>query len=303
MYRWQQILKFLLNMKYYFVYWNRFKGLTKAQERYILEKQFKWRMGYKLDLDNPKTFNEKIQWLKLNYRDPLMTKCADKVGVREYVKEKIGEEYLVPIIGIYNSVDEIDFDSLPNQFVAKVNWGSGQNIIVKDKSKLDVEDAKNKLSEWMKPESNHYYMGLEWAYKDIEPKIIIEEYLEQLDGDLYDYKFYNFNNAVEFVLIVSDRFNNKYCDFYDTIFNRLPFRWTSNPSPKGIKYPDKFEKMIFLSKKLSEKFPFVRVDFYDTGEKLYIGELTFYPGNGTDQFEPIEWDYKFGEKLILRKVA
>ncbi len=287
------------NKKYKKIYAKRFKGLTEEEIRYCLEVQFKKATGYELNLDNPQTFNEKIQWLKLYYRDPLMTKCADKVGVRDYVKEKIGEEYLVPIIGIYNSADEIDFDALPNKFVAKVNWGSGQNIIVTDKSKLDIKEAKQKLSNWMKPENNHYYSFFEWVYKDIEPKIIVEEFLQQFNGDLYDYKFYCFNNQIKFMLIVSDRFNNKCYDFYDAEYNKLPFTWTSHPSPNGINKPNNFEEMMQIAQKLSKEFPFVRVDFFDTGEKLYIGELTFYPGNGTDAFEPVTWDYKFGEMLKL----
>lgn len=288
--------------KYDEIYARRFEGLTQEEIRYCLEVQFERMCGYKLNLDNPQTFNEKIQWLKLYYRNPLMTKCADKVGVREYIKEKIGEEYLVPIVGIYNSPDEIDFDTLPNKFVMKVNWGSGQNIIVTDKSKLDIKEAKEKLSNWMKPENNHYYDFFEWCYKDIEPKIIIEQFLEQIGGDLYDYKLYSFNREVQFMLIVSNRFNNKHYDFYDKNYNKLDFTWTSKPSPNGIQKNYNIDKMISLAKKLSNDFLFVRVDFFDTGEKLYIGELTFYPGNGTDSFEPSEWDYKFGNMINLKEL-
>ena len=139
------------------IYEKRFKGLTETEQRYILEQQFIRNTGYPLNLDNPQTFNEKIQWLKLYDHNPLMTICADKVAVRDYIKEKIGEEYLVPALGIYDKPEDIDFDKLPNRFVLKVNWGSGQNIIVKDKSALDIEAAKKQLAEWMKPENNHYY--------------------------------------------------------------------------------------------------------------------------------------------------
>ena len=140
-----------------------------------IKKQFKEALGYELNLENPKTYNEKLQWLKLYYHNPLMTKCADKYLAREYIKEKIGEEYLVPLIGVWDKVEDIDFNSLPKQFVLKVNWGSGQNIIVKDKSKLNIEETKNKLNGWLKPFSNHYYYSYEWQYKDIEPKIICEK--------------------------------------------------------------------------------------------------------------------------------
>lgn len=298
----RKILKFLFNMRYYFTYWNRFKGLTKKQERYILEKQFKWATGYNLNLDNPKSFNEKIQWLKLNYRNPLLTKCADKYKVREYVKEKIGEEYLIPLLGVWDSPDDIDFESLPNQFVLKVNWGSGQNIIVKNKSKLNIEETKEKLRNWMKPESNHYYMGLEWCYKNIEPKIIAEKFMQQLNGDLYDYKFLTYSGKVKNLFIVSDRFNKKYIDFYDREYNRLPFKRLYNNSPNGISKSNNFEKMIMLAEKLADNLPFVRVDFYSVESQIYFGEMTFYPGNGTEPFEPFEWDYKFGEMIDLEAV-
>lgn len=289
--------------KYDKIYAKRFNGLTIKEARYILEYQFKNMAGYDLNLDNPKTFNEKIQWLKLYYRDPLMTKCADKVAVRDYIKEKIGGKYLVPIIGIYDSVDDVNFDALPNKFVMKVNWGSGQNIIVTDKSKLNVTEAKQKLLKWMKLESNHYFNFLEWAYKDIKPKIIIEEFLEQNNGYVYDYKFFCFNGEPKIMYIAVDSFDYSIMriNYYDIDFNKLDlvkhYPNTDNLLPK----PKYWDQMVSFSKVLSEKFPFVRVDFFDTGKNLYVGELTFYPGNGTDAFDPMEWDYKFGEHLDLKK--
>lgn len=159
----KRVLSISNNKNYKKIYAKRFAGLTKEEKRYILEYQFERALGYKLDLDHPKSFNEKLQWLKLNYRNPLITKCADKYQIREYIKENLGEELLIPLLGVWDNVNDIDFNSLPNQFVLKVNWGSGQNIIVTDKSKLDIEDTKNKLSKWMKPENNHYFMGLEWG--------------------------------------------------------------------------------------------------------------------------------------------
>lgn len=289
------------NTKYKKIYAKRFKGLTEEEIRYCLEVQFKKATGYDLNLDNPQTFNEKIQWLKLYYRDPLMTKCADKVGVRDYVKEKIGEEYLVPIIGIYNSADEIDFDALPNKFVAKVNWGSGQNIIVTDKSKLDIKEARQKLSNWMKPENNHYYDFFEWCYKDIEPKIIVEEFLDGVD-DLIDYKFFCYNGEPKNMFLVQSRSEGKdkmTFNFFDCDFNPLPFTRLYNRSEEKIEKPALWDEMIKVSKILAETFPFVRVDFYMLNNQLKIGELTFYPGNGTETFEPVSWDYKFGEMINL----
>lgn len=275
------------------------RELTLDEKKYYLQTQFKNRTGYNLNLDNPKTFNEKLQWLKLYDHNPLMTICADKYKVRDYVKDKIGEEYLIPLLGVWDNPDEIDFSSLPNQFVLKVNWGIGQNIIVKDKSQLNVRDAKEKLRNWLRPESNHYYPGLEWSYKNIKPKIICEEYLEQLNGDLYDYKFLCYNGIAKNLFVVSDRFRNKYIDFYDVNWERLPFTRVFNNSPKGINKPDNFDKLIQLSEKLAKPFTFVRVDFYSIENKIHFGELTFYPGNGVESFEPIEWDYKLGDLIEL----
>ncbi len=287
--------------KYDKIYSKRFKGLTEKEKRYIIEIQFKTNVGYKLNLDNPKSFNEKIQWLKLFYHDPLQTKCADKLCVRDYIKEKVGEKYLVPIIGVFDSVNEIDFERLPDKFVMKINWGSGQNIIVKNKSKLNIEETKEKLNNWLKPENNHYYNFLEWVYKNIKPKILIENFIESFD-DLIDYKFLCYNGNPKNMFMVQNRTMGKNMNvtFYDLDFNMLPFnryyKRTKNPAKKSLLWDD----MLKCAKILSKPFPFVRVDFYVTkNNNLKIGELTFYPGNGTEIFDPIEWDYKLGEMLIL----
>ena len=273
--------------------------LSLRDKKYIIEHQFERAVGYKPDIDNPKSFNEKLQWLKLYNEDPLLTKCADKYLVRDYVKEKIGEEYLIPLLEVWDSPDEINFDKLPNQFVLKVNWGSGQNIIVKDKSKLDIEEAKAKLKKWMKPHSNHYYFGFEWCYKNIKPIIIAEKFIQQLNNDLYDYKFFSYNGKVKNLFVASDRFNNKYFDYYDTQWNLLPFEIWSKNSPNGIAKPQNLEKMISLTETLSKDFPFARVDFYDLEERIYFGEITFYPTSGLEALKPVEWDYKLGEMMDL----
>lgn len=274
-------------------------NLSLDDKKYIIEHQFEQAVGYKPNIDNPRSFNEKMQWLKLYNEDPLLTKCADKYLVREYVKEKIGEEYLIPLLGVWDSPDDIDFDKLPNQFVLKVNWGSGQNIIVKDKAKLDIEETKTKLREWLSPHSNHYYYSFEWSYKNIKPKIIAEQFIQQLNNDLYDYKFFSYRGKVKNLFVVSDRFNKKYFDFYDTDWNKLPFERVYHNSPNGIIKPQNLDRMISLAETLSKDFPFARVDFYDLENKIYFGEITFYPGNGMEAFEPVEWDYKLGEMLTL----
>lgn len=295
----RKIFKFLFNMKYYFIYWNRFKGLTKKQEKYITEKQFKWGTGYKINLDNPKSFNEKIQWLKLNYRNPLLTKCADKYAVREYVKEKIGEEYLIPLLGVWDSPDDIDFDSLPNQFVLKVNWGSGQNIIVKDKLTLNIEEAKEKLRNWLNSKSNHYYMGLEWCYKDIPPKIIAEKYMAKMSESLIDYKIFCNYGTPKFLFLGIDRFKDLKFNFYDLDWNLLPVKNHYEISEKPIQKPNNYNKMLEIAEILSKEFPHARVDLFEIEGTIYFGEITFYHFGGTEPFEPREWDYKFGDMIDI----
>lgn len=228
-----------------------------------------------------------------------MTKCADKVAVRDYIKEKIGEEYLVPSLGVWDNPEDIDFDKLPNQFVLKVSWGSGQNIIVKDKTKLDIQEAKEKLRNWMKPESNHYYNFFEWCYKDIQPKIIAEKYIEQMDGNLSDYKVMCYNGIPKNLFVCSERSTGLKVTFFDFNWKRLPFSRRYPVSEKKIEKPSFFDKMLEISKILAEPFSFVRIDFYQIKDKIYIGELTFYPGGGNENFNPREWDKKFGDLLIL----
>ena len=268
----------------------------------IIKEQFQNALGYELNLENPRTFNEKLQWLKLYYHDPLMTKCADKYLVREYIKETIGEEYLIPLIGVWDRVEDIDFDKLPNQFVLKVNWGSGQNIIVKDKSKLDIEETKNKLRYWMLPTSNHYYYSYEWCYKNIEPKIICEKYIEQMDGNLLDYKVFCFNGEPKYIQIDFDRFiEHKRC-ICDMNCNKTNIKYVYDIPTTNIKINSDILKNISeLSKKLSTDFYYSRIDFYYINNYLIIGEITFIPEAGIGKFEPIEWDYKFGSLLELPK--
>ena len=300
----KKILSYYVPCKYSRLYARRFTNkLTKEEIKYLMEVQFECRVGYKLNLDNPKTYNEKIQWLKFNYHNSLLTKCADKVEVRNYIKETIGEEYLIPCLGVYDSPDEIDFDKLPNQFVLKVNWGSKQNVIVKDKSKLNINETKIKLKNWLKPKSNHYYKFFEWQYKDIPPKIICEKLLIG-DKGLKDYKFHCCNGKYKRLLVIGAINETKrFCNFYDKNLNILNLK-----NGGTIKWDEKvklnnYSKMVELAEKLAKPFPVVRVDFYeDINKNIYFGELTFTPGNGTDVFEPLEWDYKLGEDLILPEI-
>lgn len=270
----------------------------------IIKLQFKYHLSYDLNLDNPKTFNEKIQWLKLYYHDPLITKCSDKYLAREYIKEKISDEYLIPLISVYDNAEDIDFNTLPNQFVLKLNWGSGQNIIVKDKNTLNIEETKNKLKYWMEFYNNHYYGSFEWSYKNITPKIVCEQYIEQFDGNLYDYKIFCFNGEPQFFKVNIEHIPvYKEC-FYDINWNKLDLITIASNSvlyEGDVEKPHCFDLMLEIAKKIAKDFIFIRVDFYIIDNKLKIGELTFYPSNGMAKLEPEKWDYKFGELLSLPK--
>lgn len=277
-------------------------ALDEKKKIEILKKTFLQRVGYELNLDNPQTFNEKIMWMKLYYQNPLITKCCDKFAVKEYVAETIGAQYAVPTIAQWSDPEEIDFDSLPDQFVLKVNWSSGYNIIVKDKSTIDIDQVKAQLKKWIAPDRNAYYQFFNWGYKHMKPVIYAETYLEQIAGQVYDYKFYMLNGQCELLLIATNRGgdNTLTFDFFDRDFNYLPITKGgakhASPLPEKPKY---FEKMIELATTLCKPFPFTRVDFYEVGDAIYLGEMTFYPSGGLNAFEPRIWDYQLGEKLQL----
>ena len=267
----------------------------------LLVKELESKVGYKMDLKNPKTFNEKINWLKLHNQDPRITVCADKFAVKEYAKTLIGEEYIVPTLGCWTCFEEIDFDQLPNQFVLKVNWSSGFNIVVKDKSLLDLEDVKLKISTWMQPSANSYYDTFNWGYKNMKPVIYAEEYIEQQDGQVYDYKFYFSKGEFIYMFIATDRAEHLTYTFFDEKLQPLPFTYGNKPNANPIpSMPSGVQEMIALAKLLASDFPFVRVDFYETDtKKIYLGEMTFYSGGGTLKFTPLEWDLKLGNKINL----
>lgn len=255
--------------------------------------------GKKLDLHNPQTFNEKLQWLKLYDSTPLKTRLADKYLVRDWLSEQVGNEYLVPLLGVWNSFDEINFDLLPQRFALKVNQGSGWNLIVSDKSKIDLNVAKANFDRWMNT-NFAFVCGLELHYKDIIPKIICEEYIENVNG-LVDYRFYCFNGRPLQVWV--DTFSgtpNHMREIYDMEWKKLPIRCTW-PNANGLldNEPANFGLMKEFAKKLSAQFKFVRVDFYEVNGHLYMGEMTFIPMSGIGVFEPAEWDIKLGEELDI----
>lgn len=256
--------------------------------------------GRSLNLKNPKTFNEKLQWLKLNDRKQEYTKYVDKYEVRSYIKETIGEEYLIPLLGVYNSVDEIDWSYLPEKFVLKCTHGSGCNIICTDKKKLDIEKAKKKLSKWMK--KNWYWFGREWVYKDIKPHIICEKYMVDESGtELKDYKFMCFFGKVKCIFACSRRNSEAglNINIYDKDWNLIPVRRNNKNNGQEIVRPMNYEEMLRFAETLSKNIPFVRVDFYEANEQLYFGELTFYPGSGFEEFIPETYDFLLGEWISL----
>ena len=273
-------------------------------DKTYLKIYFKCKMGYKLNLKNPQTFNEKLQWLKLYDRNPEYTKMVDKYEVREYIKEKIGEEYLIPLIGVYDKFDDIDFDELPNQFVIKCNHDSGGLVICKDKGKLNIEETRKRINKSLK--RNYYYSGREWPYKNVKPRIIIEKYMEDSNkSDLIDYKLFCFNGIPKIVLVCSERFSSSnMCEtWFDMNWKLIDMTESGHRVDSTISKPKQLKKMVELSKKLSKNIPFIRVDWYEIGDKLYFGELTFYPASGFEKFEPKEWNKKIGDMLSIDKLG
>lgn len=270
----------------------------KLSDMEYLEKKFYAMLGYSLDLSNPQTFNEKLQWLKLYDRKPEYTMMVDKYKVREYIKEQLGEEYLIPLLGVWDKAEDIDFDKLPNQFVLKCNHNSGFGMyICKDKSKLTQKEIKVIRKNLTKGLQQDYYLtGREWPYKDVPRKIIAEKYMEDETGQLRDYKFYCFNGEPKIIMINSDREIGKAkADYFDMDFHWLDFKWGYDHAPVKPLKPKKFEKMKEFAAVLSKDIPELRVDFYEVDNKIYFGELTFFDGSGFDKIEPKEWDKKIGD--------
>lgn len=276
--------------------------IIKISDKTYLTLLGKIRLGKKINIDNPKTFNEKIQWLKLYNRNPEYTKMVDKYEVKKYIADLIGKEYIIPTLGVYNNFKEIDFDKLPNQFVIKCTHDSGGNVICKDKSKLDLKKAKKKIEKSLK--KNYYKYNKEWPYKNVKPRIIIEKYMEdKAQEELKDYKFMSFNGKVKCSFVCSDRYGEDglKVDFYDLEWNKMPFQRHYPNSKENIQKPKNYELMIQLAEKLSNGIPFVRVDFYEINGKVYFGELTFFPGSGFEEFTPEKYDRILGDMLELPK--
>ena len=268
-----------------------------------LKKFYYKKMKRHLNFDRPRTFNEKIQWLKLYESTPIKTRLSDKFLVREWVREKIGEEYLIPLLGVYNKFEDIDFEKLPNKFVIKCNHGSNYNIIVKNKYQLNLTEAKSKIEKWMK-ENFAFHFGLELQYRDIKHKIIIEKYMDDGTGDLRDYKITCFNGKPNFIWIDSDRHSLHKRNIYDLNWNQLPYMVNPNfstfPSPEK---PKCLKQMVEIASILSKDFSYVRVDLYLINDSIYFGEMTFTSGSGTEEYSPKNFERKLSSLIIFPKLV
>lgn len=254
--------------------------------------------GEKLNLHNPQTFNEKLQWLKLYDRNPEYIKMVDKYEVKDYVASVIGKDYIIPTLAVYNSVEEIDFDTLPNQFVLKCTHDSGGVVICKDKSKLNKQETIEILRKGLN--HNFYYQNREWPYKNVKPRIIAEEYMEDNEGELKDYKVFTFAGEPKLIQIDYNRFKGHLRNLYDVNWKRLDvtIQYPTDIN-RNFEKPAVFEQLMDFSRKLSKGIPHVRTDFYIINNKVYFGELTFYHGSGLEKITPKSFDLQMGNWLKL----
>ena len=284
---------------------HRYKNLprykSEASVRKELEELYKNKTGEQLDLGNLRTFSEKLQWLKLYWENEDLVRAVDKCEFKKYIAEKIGEGHTVPIYGAWKNVKDIPWEKLPNSFVLKSNCCSdGKYIkIIKNKNDVDLKTLKKELKEWLNPYNtlvNSYCR----AYWDVKPMILAEKYVEQIDGQVYDYKFFCFNGEPKFAYVATDHFEGQVSNIsiYDLNWNLLDIKYGQHPQ-NNVSAPETLAEMIEISKKLSKDFPFVRVDFFELERKPVLSELTFYPGGGFNKISPLSADEEWGDMLIL----
>lgn len=250
------------------------------------------------DLTHPKTFNEKLQWLKLHDRNPLYTKLVDKAEVKPWVAEHIGWEHVVPTLGVWDSFGEINFDALPERFVLKCTHDSGGLAICRGRATFDEKAAQRKIEHSLS--RNYYWWGREWPYKDVKPRILAEKYLDAGPSGMTDYKILCFGGQARCIFTCTGRAEGDLrVDFFDLNWKHLPFTRHYPNADVLPKTPSRLTEMVALSECLAESIPFVRVDFYEVAGELYFGEMTFYPGSGMEEFDPEEWDLRIGDMLSL----
>lgn len=294
--------QFVFDPKARFGYLSRAGFYNHMSDEEYLSRKYQLYFGQKLNLQNPQTFNEKLQWLKLYNRKPEYTVMVDKYKVREYIAQTLGEEYLIPLLGVWDDPDEIDFDALSDQFVLKCNHNSGLGMcICKDKSKLDISKVKADLRKGLK--QDYYLTGREWPYKNVPRKIIAEKYMvdDRNCSELTDYKFFCFNGVPKFMYISNDSSENATTDFFNMEFNHLEMRMKDPNSNVIPPRPYLFDEMKAIAEKLSQGIPFVRVDLYVIGGSIYFGELTFFHNAGFYSIYPKHWEKTLGDWIKLPK--
>ena len=296
----KKIWRFLLDSDYRFLVaaGRGWKANVPAEQ--FLTENYRILMGRKLNLDNPKTYTEKLQWLKLYDHRPEYTTMVDKYAAKQYVAEKIGEEYIIPLLGVWDRAEDIDFDTLPDRFVLKTTHDSGSYVVCKDKSKLDISAARKRMAKFLK--RKYYDNNREWPYKNVMPRIIAEEYMEDSRcGELRDYKFFTFGGVPKVLYIAQGRGKGEptVADFFDMEFNHLPFTIDHDMADVPPEKPENFALMQALAAKLSAGTPQLRVDFYEVDGKVYFGEMTFFHCSGFEAFHPEQWDKIFGDWVIL----
>lgn len=268
----------------------------------FLRRKYRFYMGKEPDLIDPKTYTEKLQWLKMHDHRPEYTIMVDKCAAKQLVAERVGSQYVIPTLGVWNDPDDIDFDMLPEQFVLKCTHDSGGLVICKDKSKLDLDTVRKKLRKCLK--RDYYSVHREWPYKNVQRRIIAETYMEDaVDAELRDYKFFTFGGKPKVLYIAQGRGKGEptVADFYDMEFQHLPFTIDHDVAPKPPHPPENFALMQQLAEKLSAGTPQLRVDFYEVNGKVYFGEMTFFHCSGFAAFHPEEWDMTFGRWVALPK--
>lgn len=299
----KMIIRFFTNSELRIGYLSRLGIMNWITDKKFLEIKYKSMFHKKLNIDFPNSFNEKLQWLKVYNRKPEYTIMVDKYKVREYIAEKIGEKYLIPLIGVWDDVEKIDFDALPQKFVLKCNHNSGTGMcICTDSAQLNIQQVKREIKKGLK--EDYYFIHREWPYKNVQRKIIAEQYMKSDEGGLTDYKIHCFNGVPKIILVCKDRFTESGLteDFFSAEWQHLNICRPTHPnSKKIISKPEELEELLVLAKQLSEGIPFLRVDFYIIEHRIYFSELTFFPASGFEQFVPEEWDVTLGTWLELPK--
>ncbi len=289
--------------------------LTRAQfisrfipDRRYLEIIYRGYMGHRLDLENPRYFNEKIQWMKLYDRDPKYARLIDKYEVKKYVADTVGGEYVIPTLGVYDRFEDIDFEALPNSFVIKCTHDSGSTVVVKDKYRMEVREIRKKITKCLN--RDNFYLYREWQYRGIKPRIIIEQYMEniasdtgneKLVGQLLDYKIFTYGGEPRFIAVDFNRFSGAHGrNLYDSKWNLMTVSlgYPSEPDVE-IRKPEGFGKMMEVARKLAKEFYFVRVDLYYAAGKIFFGELTFLPGSGFEAFSSDDYGLMIGNIMCL----